>query len=101
MILTMHGVVRERNRDLFVHRNRLDHNGFELYLKKRHQRFVSIELALRGEGDALTIDDGTHAAGVAAQLAVKHGHAATLFVNPYHTVSGDSYFFAWVDTALD
>jgi hypothetical protein len=50
---------------------------------------------------SLTIDDGTGAAREAAILARQHGHAVTLFVNPYHVETGEPYWFSLLNAALD
>src|SRR5207249_2150128 len=61
----------------------------------------SLDEALAGRGDALTIDDSTSAAGAAATLAQAHGHAVTLFINPSVSVTGATYFFAYFNVLLD
>jgi len=99
-IYAMHGVVRGASGDLSAHRNMIDEESFLSHLAGRPP-YVSVDHALRGEGDALTIDDATEAAGRAAELARQRGHEVELFINPYHVESAAPYFFAILNAALD
>ncbi len=101
MIYATHGVAPNANSKLFVYRNLLDEERFMKWLRRRPRPFVSLADALRGGDDALTIDDGTHAAASAAKLAAELGHSVTLFVNPRYSISDEQYFFALLNTALD
>src|SRR5438045_1839574 len=100
-IYTMHGVVRDLCVNCFVHRNMLDELQFVDYLNRRRSAFVGVEDALRGVGDALTIDDSTEAAARAAYLAREYGHQVTLFINPYNVENCSPYFFSVLNVALD
>ena len=101
IIDTTHGVVPGTHPELFVHRNLLDTSRFAAYLRGRKPAYVPLSACLRGEGDALTIDDSTAAAADAARLAREHGHAVTLFVNGYNIAEGKCYHFSRLDAALD
>src|SRR5581483_468258 len=71
------------------------------HLAGRPEKYVPIDAALAGQGDALTIDDATFAGKHAAELARGHGHAVTLFVNPYHVTLARPYFFHRLSAMLD
>jgi peptidoglycan/xylan/chitin deacetylase (PgdA/CDA1 family) len=89
----IHGVVMRKNAGLICHRSFEDYELFEKHLAGRPDPYVSISEALDGKGDALTIDDATVAGKRAAELARRHGHAVTLFVNPYNVIQQKTYFF--------
>lgn len=101
IIDTTHGVVPNANPDLFLHLNLLDRHRFIAHLQGREQPYVPLSTCLRGEGDALTIDDSTLAAAEAARLARYYGHAVTLFVNGYNIAEQKCYSFSRLDAALD
>ena len=101
MIYAIHGAVEARDAELFSHRIMHDRAVLERFLRDRPSKFGSVEDALAGRCDALTIDDATGAGGFAVELAVRHGHQATIFVNPYYVESGASYFFNILNEALD
>jgi hypothetical protein len=101
IIDTTHGVVKDVNPGRFAHRNLLDSSHFAAFLRGRKRAYVPLSACLRGEGDALTIDDSTVAAADAARLARAHGHAVTLFVNGYNIAEGKCYHFSRLDAALD
>ena len=101
IIDTIHGAVPGTDPELFVHRNLLDTNRFAEYLRGRKRAYVSLSACLRGEGDALTIDDLTVAAADAARLAREHGHAVTLFINGYNIAERKCYPSSRLDAALD
>jgi hypothetical protein len=100
VIETTHGVVAGHDAKLFTHRNLLDAEKLA-HLLERHPPYVSIVDALRGKGNAFTIDDSTVAAADAARLARSHGHAVTLFVNGYNVTANEPYFFSRMALALD
>lgn len=100
MIYAMHGIVQDRKPNLFGHRIFLDYDTFESYLSSR-TRFVDLQAALAGKGDALTIDDATSAAADAARLAISKGHQVTLFVNGFNVKNEYPYCFAQVNRLLD
>lgn len=101
IIDTIHGIVPNSKPHLFVHRNLLDADLFCAYLKARSTRYVPLEKALEGEGEALTIDDSIAAASTAASVARRYGHAVTLFINGYNIETGRPYFFSRLNGALD
>jgi peptidoglycan/xylan/chitin deacetylase (PgdA/CDA1 family) len=100
MIYAMHGVARSRRADSFEHRGLLETELFESYLAAR-EPFVDLHCALRGGGDALTIDDATMAAADAALSALKYGHQVTLFVNGFNVKYQHPYCFSVVNLLLD
>lgn len=100
-IVAMHGIVRECNPALFVHRNMDDWDRFERHLKERSAPYVSVDDARAGKGDALTIDDSTHAAADAARLARTLGHEVTFFINPWNIVENTTYIPALLNVLMD
>jgi peptidoglycan/xylan/chitin deacetylase (PgdA/CDA1 family) len=101
MIYGCHGTVRSLDGRLFVHINLHDFEAFTRHLAQRPAPYVDLPAALRGEGDALTIDDATLAAAEMAAIARRHGHAVTLFVNPSNVERGMPYFFNRLNVLLD
>ncbi len=101
MIYATHGTVARRETFRFTHRNMLDEAAYIHWLQNLKEPLGSLDDALEGKGDALSIDDGTFAAARAAELAVSLGHRVTLFVNPHHATTGAQYFFARLNAALD
>lgn len=99
-IFCIHGIVEKRNKNNFLHRNMLDSNKFREYLSQRKTKFVSLDNALKGKGDALTIDDGTVAGASAAQMAVSLGHKVSLFINPFYIVNNQPYIFVLLNIIL-
>jgi hypothetical protein len=79
----------------------VDADRFVNHLRNRKHVYVPLEACLRGEGDALTIDDSTVAAMQAVQLARAHGHAVSLFLNGYNISARVPYFFSRLSAALD
>jgi hypothetical protein len=101
VVYVMHGVVDFPSPDRFVDRNLLDAGRFERYLENLPTRFVSLEGALDGEGDGLTIDDGIAASSRAALIARSHGHDVTVFVNGFNAEDRSPYWFSLLNLALD
>jgi hypothetical protein len=99
-VFVAHGVVACKQRSLFVHRNLEDEALYAASLR-RARPFVCLRRALRGDGHALTIDDGTQAAGRAALIARDLGHAVTLFVNPWNVLNETAYYFSVLNALLD
>ena len=97
----MHGVVERPVADLVQHRNMLDRNAFARFVAGRAPRFGSLEQAVLGAANALTIDDATTAAFDAALLAREAGHETTVFINPFNVETGAPYWFSVLDVALD
>jgi Polysaccharide deacetylase/DnaB-helicase binding domain of primase len=100
-IYVIHGAVRDRKPSLFCHRSFHDFETLQRHLIDRPAKYVSLEDALVGRGDALTIDDATVAAKTSARLACAHGHAVTLFVNPSNVITQRTYFFIELNRLLD
>lgn len=99
-IFCIHGVVEKRNKKNFLHRNMLDSEKFNKYLSHKETKFVSLDDALKGKGDALTIDDGTEAGADAAQMAISLGHQVSLFVNPFYIADNQPYIFVLLNVIL-
>jgi peptidoglycan/xylan/chitin deacetylase (PgdA/CDA1 family) len=70
-------------------------------LLSRRQPFVSLEAALQDQGDALTIDDATHAAYDAALLARSCGHEVTLFINSDNVQNSAPYYLHVLSAVLE
>lgn len=101
VIYGCHGTVPAFDSQLFVHINLHDLDVFTHHVAQRHTPYIDLSAALRGEGDALTIDDATQAGAKMAAIARQHGHAVTLFVNPYNVEHGVPYFFNRLNILLD
>ena len=61
MVYACHGVIPDEEVGSSAYRTQAGRSVFEVYLHSRPGKFVSIERALLGEGDAFTIDDATEA----------------------------------------
>jgi peptidoglycan/xylan/chitin deacetylase (PgdA/CDA1 family) len=97
----MHGVVPHWCSDRISHSLFLPEEDFADYLGRRSAPFVPLELALRGKGDALTIDDATYGSLRAACLARDYGHAVTWFINGIHIEYGLPYFPFQLSSMID
>jgi peptidoglycan/xylan/chitin deacetylase (PgdA/CDA1 family) len=97
----MHGIVPALSRDRQSFRSYITADEFAYLLGRRARPFGSLEEALDGGGDALTVDDATRASADAALQARALGHEVTLFVNGYHIVSGKPYAFDLLNAILD
>ena len=100
-IWIMHGVVAQADFLSFTHRHLFDTDRFQRFLKQRSPKFVDLDLAVAGDGDALTIDDSTSAAADAAELCRATGHAVTLFVNARNIAQQQAYWFALLNVLVD
>jgi hypothetical protein len=100
-IYVTHGIVEQRSAAAFADRNMLDVEAFAQHLLYRASRYVPLEQAQRGLGDALTVDDSTVAAADACRVARDLKHDVTFFINPANIVEERTYFFARLDAALD
>jgi|SRR5271170_5396744 len=100
-IFAIHGIARRTRPNTFVHRSYLSSRALQSHLKNRKDHYVSLEMALSGQGDALTIDDATNAGYDAAVLARKFGHDVTLFINPHNVINQSPYFLFVLDVTLD
>jgi hypothetical protein len=99
-VLALHGVAASIDPQRFAYRNLVNHDTLTALLTSC-PRLVSLDAALAGRGDALTIDDGTRAGADAALLARSLGHEVALFVNPEQVESGEPYSFVLLNTLLD
>lgn len=100
-IFVIHGIARRPQPDMFIYRSYFSSRALQSHLKNRKDRYVSLDMALSGQGDALTIDDATNAGFDAAVLARKFGHDVTLFINPHNVINQSPYFLFVLDVALD
>jgi len=100
-VYAMHGIFSEGDAKAFQNRCLIREDKFERLLSSLPFKFVSLDDAIAGRGEALTVDDATNAAYHAARLARQHGHAVTVFVNPYFVRSQRPYFFLELNTLLD
>jgi peptidoglycan/xylan/chitin deacetylase (PgdA/CDA1 family) len=101
VIEATHGVVPALDATRLTHVGLIETDMFIAQLRKRSRPYVSLDACLRGEGDALTIDDSTRAGLEAARLARKYGHEVTFFLNAYNIAEETPYFFARLSAALD
>lgn len=101
IVYAMHGIVEKHNSGYLAHFNFISRKKFLIHLRTRQTAYVRLEASLRGEGDALTIDDATYAALDAAMLARDYGHEVTLFINPNNVIEGTAHFFAQLVLAID
>ncbi len=101
MIYITHGVVSNWNPERISHGLMLSESAFTSHLEERNTKYVPLTEALLGRGDALTVDDATYAGLHAAQLARKHGHAVSWFVNGMNVERGIPYFPFLLSWMLD
>ena len=100
-IYAMHRVFSDGDAKAFQNRCLIREDKFERLLSSLPFKFISLDDAIAGRGEALTVDDATNAAYRAAMLAREHGHAVTVFVNPYFIHSQRPYFFLELNWLLD
>ena len=74
-VYAMHGIFSEGDAKAFQNRCLIREDKFEQLLSSLPFKFVSLDDAVAGRGEALTVDDATNAAYRAAKLARQHGHA--------------------------
>ncbi len=98
-VLVTHGVAPDAQSTRFSTRFRSEPRAFAEFLAQH--RFVSLTEALRGEGDALTVDDATEASAEACRMARSAGHPVVLFVNPGQIESGHPYWFMFLSGLCD
>ena len=101
MIYLSHGVIPARNPDRISHALFLPERLAIEHLSQRLSKYVSLERAQRGEGDALTIDDATYGGFSLALLARKYGHAVSWFINGSNVERGLQYFPFQLSCMLD
>lgn len=101
MIYCSHGIVKDHCINKHCHKYFLDLEKFEKYIRNRKEKYVSLNEAINGKGDAFTIDDSTYAALKAAKLLVKYNHKVTLFINPYYIVNNITYWCIIINYILD
>jgi hypothetical protein len=99
-VYTLHGIAAGVRLSKFAYRNVSEKATLEAILRTR-AKFVPLDQAIAGYGDALTVDDATRASADAAMLARQYGHAVTLFVNPGQIESGETYSFLSMAVLLD
>jgi hypothetical protein len=99
-IFAMRGVADGVQPQRFQYRNLLKVEQFCVFLRSA-PKFIPLADALEGRGRALTIDGATVASARAAKLAREFGHAVTIFINPLHIETGQSYWFSRLNTLLD
>ena len=100
-VYTMHGIITHADPALFIHRNMNDADRFATHLRNRLTPYVSLVDARAGKGDALTVDDSTHAAADLARMTRALGHDITFFINPWHIETGVAYMPAVLNVLLD
>lgn len=100
-IWIVHGIVAQADPLSFTHRILLDASRFKSFLERRSDKFVDLDQAVAGRGDALTIDDSTSAAADAAELCRATGHAVTVFVNARNIAWQQTYWFAMLNALVD
>ncbi|HEX6901222.1 MAG TPA: polysaccharide deacetylase family protein [Thermoanaerobaculia bacterium] len=100
-IWIIHGIVAQADPLSFTHRSLLDASRFQRFLERRSHKFVDLDQAVAGRGDALTIDDSTYAAAGAAELCRATGHAVTVFVNARNIAWQQTYWFALLNALVD
>jgi hypothetical protein len=101
MIFITHGVLRHWDPDRISHGLLAPELQFAQYLQSRRTKFVPLMKAIAGRGDALTVDDATHAALRAVLIARLHGHAVSWFVNGSNVESRLTYFPFQLSFMLD
>lgn len=101
MIYVSHGVVGNHSSGLFCHQFLLDRKNFEFYIKHKPNKYVTIENALDGKGEAFTIDDATYSSYDAAKILKKYGHEVTFFINPFYIENQVDYWFLKLNFFLD
>lgn len=97
----MHGTIDDLDHRRLTHRGLSDRKLFIRHLRERSEKYVSWDAALRGKGDALTVDDATVASAEAARLAVEYGHRVTLFINPGYIEYQRPHFFCVLSSVLE
>ncbi len=100
-IWAIHGIVDQVNPERFTHRNLFDSARFQTFLEERTSKFVDLDQAIGGLGDALTIDDSTSAAADAAEYCHASGHAVTVFVNSRNIAQQQPYWFTFLNVLID
>jgi hypothetical protein len=100
-VYAMHGIFSDGDAKAFQNRCLIREDKFDRLLSSLPFKFVSLDDAIAGRGEALTVDDATNAAYRAAMLARGRGHAVSVFVNPYFVHSQRAYFFLELNWLLD
>jgi hypothetical protein len=101
MLSVTHGVVCNKDPNLISHALLADEKAYCAYLHARRSSFVSLDEAMRGRGDALTVDDATHAGLRAVTLAIQSGHEVSWCVNGDEVEFCRSYFPFQISSMLD
>lgn len=100
MIYEMHGAILCADSTLVINRRFVSHEKFFARIEEL-PKFVSIDDALLGQGNAMTIDDGTFAAFNTAKKLREYGHQVTLYINGLNSDQQVPYFFLRLSAALD
>jgi hypothetical protein len=101
MIYITHGIVESFRQQKFCHMDFLDRELFINHLANKKEKYVSLQKALEGKGDALTIDDSLMGGVEAAILCREFGHEVSFFVNPFYIQKQFSYWFCVLNVLLD
>jgi peptidoglycan/xylan/chitin deacetylase (PgdA/CDA1 family) len=99
LIYVTHGLAPGAEPKSFQTRFRSDPAAFSKFLAQ--QAFVTLDAALRGEGNAITVDDATVASAELCRMARAAGHPVVLFVNPGQVESGRPYWFMLLNALCD
>ena len=92
MILVTHGTIKDWNPYRISHALLQPEDLLITHFQKSQKKYVSLQDALAGRGDALTVDDGTFAALHCVMLARHYGHQVSWFINGKHIEENLSYF---------
>lgn len=92
MIYITHGSLPYWNSERISHALFLPESQVEKHLRLRRSKYVPLAQAMDGGGDALTIDDATHAGLKLALTARRHGHAVSWFLNGNNVERGIQYY---------
>src|SRR3990170_5687341 len=101
MIYCAHGIIKSHFSNKICNKHLVDVCKFKNYLNAKSTKYVSLESALSGAGDAFTIDDSTYAALEMAKILREYGHQVTVFINPYYVEYEVSYWFFLLSYLLD
>ena len=102
IVYVMHNVVKDFDNRSLLHRNCIDYEAFDKWLRERSDQFKSLSSALRdNRGECLTIDDATVGGYEAAMLCASCHHYVTIFINPYYIVNNKSYWTHYLTLFVD
>lgn len=101
MIYISHGTVPRWSSQRISHALFLPEAKIARHLRWRRVKYVPLAQALRGQGDALTIDDGSHGALRLALMARHYNHAVSWFVNGRNVEDRTHYYPFQISSMLD